>query len=83
MTWQELIRQTNSNNDSELVWSTTEAQLAEADRELLKAFADELVKRLQPMTFPVAPQDSSAGAVGERDLRNIIRELLTEAGVER
>lgn len=70
MTWQELCKQTNSQNDSELVWSATEAQLAESDRELLKAFADELNSRLKDFR----PTDF---------VQHIINELLTEAGVER
>lgn len=74
MTWQELIRQTNSNNDSELVWSTTEAQLAEADRKLLQAFADELVRKMQGTILTRA---------GIFVLKGKIHELLTEAGVER
>lgn len=77
MTWEEFIAQ-HSKRAGEPDW-TWEGWISNADVynsncQLLKAFADELVKRMN---------DDSMHILVFNKMHNIINELLTEAGVER
>lgn len=76
MTWQEHKEQielcSKSDKSINTVSIYTYADIASIQRELLKAFADELLKRI-------------VSKIGEpyKSPETIINELLTEAGVER